>query len=254
MRPVTLSLLLACGLAHAQDLPGVDTKGLDKKARGKLETLLTMIPCPCDNSARTNMKQCVEAKTCPPATDLAVHAVSKLKEGLGLEEVREALINKYMDDHVSFQFDLRGSPMKGAKKAKVVIVEFADFECPHCAAMRSTLTEVVKAFPNDVALYFKQFPLQHHEFSLQAARAALAAHQQGRFWQMHDIIFANQGSLKDESFKAFAAELGLNLKRFERDLKSDEILTRVREDLKEGEGGVRSTPTLFINGKLFHGE
>lgn len=254
MRLVALSILAVCGLAHGADLPGIDTTGLDAAALANLDGLLTEGPCPCDRTARTNMKQCVEAKSCPGATDLGRFAVAKLKAGMGMEEVREALIRKYMDDHVSFEFDLRGTPSKGAKNAKVVIVEFADFECPHCAAMRSVLTDVIKAFPEQVSLHFKQFPLQHHEYSLMAARASLAAHKQGRFWQMHDIIFSNQGSLTDDSFKNFAAELGLNLKKFEADMKSEEIGERISTDLKEGSEGVRSTPTLFINGKYYHGE
>jgi protein-disulfide isomerase len=254
MRLVALSIFVVCGLAHATDLPGVDTTGLDKTALSNLDMLLGEAPCPCDQTARTNTRQCVQAKSCPAATDLASFAASKLKAGMGMEEVREALIKKYMDDHVNFEFDLRGTPSKGAKKPKVVIVEFADFECPHCAAMRSVLSDVVKAFPKQVSLHFKQFPLQHHEYSMVAARASLAAHKQGRFWQMHDIIFQNQGSLEDDSFKNFAAELGLNLKQFESDMKSDEIGERIRDDLKEGSEGVRSTPTLFINGKYYHGE
>ncbi len=254
MRPLALSILVVCGVAYAGDLPGLDTTGLNAAALANLDLLLGEGPCPCDRSARTNMKQCVQAQSCPAATDLARFAIAKLKAGMGMEEVREALIKKYMDDHITFEFDLRGTPAKGAKKPKVVIVEFADFECPHCAAMRSVLTDVVKAFPKQVSLHFKQFPLQHHEYSLVAARASLAAHKQGRFWQMHDMIFANQGSLEDDSFKNFAAELGLNLKQFETDLKSDEVGQRIQNDLKEGQEGVHSTPTLFINGKYYHGE
>ncbi len=254
MRYLALSLIVACGIAHAADLPGIDTNGLSDEAKKGLDSLLTMVPCPCDDSARTSMQQCIADKTCPVAIELGAYAAGQFKQGLGLEEVREAVINKYMDDHVVFRFDLNHTPRKGSKKAKVVIVEFADFECPHCAAMRTTLSDLVKAFPKRVAVYFKQFPLGHHEYSTSASQAALAAHKQGRFWPMHDLIFSNQGSLEEGSFKAFAGELGLNLKRFEADMQSPEVMAQIQNDRKEGEGGVRSTPTLFINGKLYHGE
>ena len=255
MRAALLVLaLLWGGASAAADIPGVKTAGLKASALGELEMLLKEGPCPCDRTAQTNMLQCIQAKSCPSATVLGAFAADRFREGLGINEVREALIQKYMDDHVTFEFDLQKTPWKGAAKPKVVIVEFADFECPHCAAMGPVLGGVVKAYPKKVRLYFKQFPLQHHPLAEVAARATLAAHLQGRFWEMHDIVFRNQMRLTDKSFKQFAAELGLNMARFAADMTSAPILQQIQADLKEGSEAVRSTPTLFFNGKYYHGE
>ncbi len=252
MRAILIAAALL-GPAWAE-LPGVDTKGLSETATKQLEQLLQEGPCPCDKTGQTSMFQCVTAKTCPDATALAVFGAETFRAGKGVDEVREAVIKRYMDQFMSFDFKLDGVPRKGAAKPKVVIVEFADFECPHCALMGGVLSEVVKAHPNDVAVYFKQFPLQHHEFSELAARAALAAHAQGKFWPMHDIIFRNQMRLEADSFKKFAAELGLNVPRWEKDLQSPEVAQRVQADLMEGREAVHSTPTLFVNRKYYHGE
>jgi protein-disulfide isomerase len=135
----------------------------------------------------------------------------------------------------------------------VVIVEFADFECPHCGLLSKVMPEVLAAYPNDVTLYFKHFPLGTHLNSEAAARATWAAKQQGRFWPMHDMIFANQASLTLEKINGFARELGLNTQKFEADMNSPAAAAAVDKDRQEGiQSGLTGTPTLYINGKLYH--
>ncbi len=234
-------------------MPGVDTKGLAPESVTALEQIMKEGPCPCD--PQKSMLQCIEAKSCAGATNLANYGADKLRKGLGADQLREAVIKKFMDDNVNFTFDLKGVPKKGAAKGRIVIVEFADFECPHCALMGEMLGKVVKAHPKAVTVYFKNFPLPHHMHAEPAARASLAAHKQGRFWPMHDMIFANQMKLKKGSFAAFAAELGLNVKKFQADMESDEIRRAVLRDRDEGiKSQLQSTPTLYINQKLYHGD
>ncbi|MCA9558374.1 MAG: thioredoxin domain-containing protein [Myxococcales bacterium] len=236
--------------AHAQPLPGVDTKGLVADEIGALSALMKEGACPCN--PRLSLFECIEKKSCPQATELAAFGADRFRDGDGIEQVREAVVRKYLDEHVTFTFELGDTPSKGAKDGRIQIVEFADFECPHCALMRPVLEEVVKAYPKDVTVYFKQFPLQHHMFADLAARATLAAHRQGRFWPMHDLIFTNQGKLSAEKFVEFATELGLNVEKFKADLEDPALAKQIQRDRQEAiDAQLTGTPTLYINGKLY---
>ncbi|MCA9527501.1 MAG: thioredoxin domain-containing protein [Myxococcales bacterium] len=236
--------------AHAQPLPGVDTKGLVADEIGALSALMKEGACPCN--PRLSLFECIEKKSCPQATELAAFGADRFRDGDGIEQVREAVVRKYLDEHVTFTFELGDTPSKGAKDGRIQIVEFADFECPHCAEARNIIEELVKAMPNEVTVYFKQFPIAFHEQAEPAARAALAAHRQGRFWPMHDLIFQNQGSLSAQKFIDFATELGLNVDRFKADMESKAVRDQVMKDRQEGvDAGLSATPTLYINGRMY---
>ena len=157
----------------------MNVDGLDQGELAGLVTLLSEGACPCD--PKKSLLECVQAKSCREATDLTAYGVSKIRDGLSADQVVEAVVKKYVEEYVLYTFDLKSSPRKGAPNAKVVIVEFADFECPHCALMVDVLKAVMAKHPNDVAVVFKQFPLPHHTNALKASMASLAAHRQGKF-------------------------------------------------------------------------
>ncbi len=244
------ALLLLCSPAWGQALPGVDVKDLDADEITALSGLMREGACPCDT--QKSLLECIAAKSCPAATELADYGAGKLRDGLGIEQVRAAVVRKYLEDHVKYSFELGDTPRKGPEGARIVIVEFADFECPHCAIMRGTLETIAKQFPNDVAIYFKQFPLGHNAHSHPASRATLAAHRQGRFWQMHDLIFANQGQLSPQRFVEFATELGLNVDKFKKDIEDPAIYAQIERDKKEAiAANLTGTPTIYVNGRLY---
>ena len=114
------------------------------------------------------------------------------------------------------------------------------------------MDEVLKAYPKDVKFIMKQFPLrQIHPNADPAARASLAAGKQGKFWEMHDELFKNNRNLTPEGIKGIAEKLGLNTKKFEADMNSDEVKKQVDEELAQGQKvDVRGTPSFFINGKV----
>lgn len=242
---------LALATPALAEMPGVNVKKLSTEEVGDLELMMKQGACPCD--PKVSLLECIQKASCPAATGLANFGADKLRGGLGAEQTMKAVVKKYINDHVPpAAFDVAKTPFKGAKDGKIVLVEFADFECPRCGAVRLVLGEVVKAFPNDVKLYFKQFPIAFHQHAEAAARAALAAHQQGRFWAMHDMIFTNQAKLTATSFNDFAGELGLNLERFKVDMASPAIAKQVQSDRDEGmKSGLSGTPTVFINGRMF---
>ena len=111
---------------------------------------------------------------------------------------------------------------------------------------------MLEQYPNDVKLVFKNFPLTRiHKFAMNAAVAAQAAHQQGKFWEYHDELFKNYNKLNDEKFDEIAQSLGLDMAQFKKDMENPTLTALVQRDLKDGvDAGVRGTPTIFVNGRL----
>jgi protein-disulfide isomerase len=112
------------------------------------------------------------------------------------------------------------------------------------------LEQVLKQYPKEVKVVFKNFPLRSHDLAKPAAIAAWAAGQQGKFWEMHDLIFANYNKLSEAKLTEFAQQIGLNMEQFNKDLLNPAAEKRIQADLENGiEAGVRGTPTLFVNGR-----
>jgi diadenylate cyclase len=145
--------------------------------------------------------------------------------------------------------------VRGAATAPVTLVEYGDFECPYCGRMYPVVKELRKRAGDRLRVVFRHFPLDSvHPHARRAAEAAEAAAAQGRFWEMHDLLFENQDDLDDEALRRYAARLGLDMARFEDDLAERRHAPRVREDRLDGERtGVEGTPTFFINGARYEG-
>jgi protein-disulfide isomerase len=145
--------------------------------------------------------------------------------------------------------------IRGPLTAPVTLVEYGDFECPHCGAAHAVLGDLLDEMGDQFRLVFRNFPLtQVHPRAERAAEAAEAAGAQGRFWEMHDALFENQEALDDESLLSYAQDLDLDLVAFERDLVGGVYTPRVREDFMSGvRSGVNGTPTFFINGQRHNG-
>lgn len=140
-------------------------------------------------------------------------------------------------------------PSKGPEDAKVTIVEFSDFECPFCSRAKATVDKVTEKFNGKVKLVFRQFPLSFHSHARKAAEASLCANAQGKFWEYHDALFAEQSKLDVPDLKATAASLGLDKAKFDSCLDGEEMGKTIDEDMKAAEAvGVSGTPAFFING------
>ena len=149
------------------------------------------------------------------------------------------------------EFRLEGAKVRGAPMAPVTIVEFSDFQCPYCGAAHPELARLLREFEGQVKLIFKYFPLSAHERAMPAARAAEAAARQGKFWEMHDLLFEHQQALEDADLERYASMLGLDVARFKTDLGSAEVQARIDADRQEGEKlAIAGTPTVYINGRL----
>lgn len=147
---------------------------------------------------------------------------------------------------------------KGNKDAKAILIEYSDFQCPACAVYQPVVKQLIEEFGNQMIFAYRHFPLKSiHRNAELAAIASEAAGQQGKFWEMHDLIFEKQKewsearkSKAEELFAEYAQSLGLDAARFKNDLDSGELKSKVNNDLISGEAaGVNATPTFFLNGR-----
>ena len=145
-------------------------------------------------------------------------------------------------------------PSKGPANAPITIVEFSDFQCPFCSRVNPTLAQVREKYGDKVRIVFRQFPLSFHQQAQKAAEASLCAGDQGKFWELHDAMFADQQALGVDQLKTKAAGLGVNAEQFNQCLDSGKHAATVQADLKDGSAaGVSGTPAMFINGRFLSG-
>ena len=141
-------------------------------------------------------------------------------------------------------------PSSGPASAPITVVEFSDYQCPFCARVVPTLTKLRATYGDKIRVVFKDFPLPNHAEAPKAAEAAHCAGEQGKYWDMHDRLFANQRALGLPSLKQAAAGLGLDPAKFDQCLDSGKYAAGIAEDVKQGESlGVQSTPTVYVNGR-----
>jgi protein-disulfide isomerase len=142
---------------------------------------------------------------------------------------------------------------QGPADAPVTLVEYGDYECPYCGRAHPIVKEVQERLGDRLRFVFRNFPITtSHPRAEQAAEAAEAAGAQGRFWEMHDLIYENQPRLSDGDLRDYADQVGLDIERFDRELADHAYAERVREDFMSGvRSGVNGTPTFFINGARY---
>jgi protein-disulfide isomerase len=168
------------------------------------------------------------------------------------DEMAKAQLEEQFKNPVSV--DIGKSPVKGPANAKITIVEFSDFQCPFCTKGNSTMSDLMKANPNDIKLVFKHLPLPFHPEAMPAAKASYAAQQQGKFWEMHDALFENQKSLGADFYEATAKKLGLDMDKFKKDMNSEAAEAAVKADMAIAEkNGIQGTPGFFVNGVAVKG-
>lgn len=145
--------------------------------------------------------------------------------------------------------------IQGSTKAPLEIVEYGDYQCPYCGAAYPVIKEIQEKFGNQIKFVFRNFPLSEiHEHANAAALAAEAANLQGKFWEMHDIIYEHQNRLDGEHLLAMAKKIGLNENQFQHDIQSGALQQRIDADLESGmRSGVNGTPSFYINGNKFDG-
>ena len=253
-----------CGKSTAEDatkekptpevvLDGVDTAALTPREKKEWGQYVSEFLSPCQN-VPVPISQCVQEKrACSKCLPAAKYVLRGVKDGLTREQIEKSYKGRFDAEGVK-NVPIDGSPVKGPEGAPITIVEFADFECPHCGEVAPMLDKVVEGHKNDVRMVFKFYPLPGHPHADPAARAAIAAMNQGKFWDMHHALFANQRHLEQTDLDSYAKELGLEVSRFHADMQASATADRIATDKKLGDDlQIGGTPTIFINGRLFDG-
>ncbi len=145
--------------------------------------------------------------------------------------------------------------VQGPVNAPIELIEYADYQCPYCRKAYYIVKDIQKKFGNKVKFVFRNFPLTElHPHALHAAIAAEIAASDGKFWEMHDLLFENQNALDDYYLLEYARKLGINAAEFETDFGKDRFYQKVKDDYDSGlENKVEGTPTFFVNGEAFDG-
>jgi protein-disulfide isomerase len=234
------------------ELPGIDTHEFTPREKHEFSSYVTQFPAPCPAVA-VPIAQCVIEKRACPACLVAAQTIAKaVREGMAREQV-EGLYKQRFDASSAKAISLEGSPSRGPDSAPVTVVEFADFECPFCQRIAPELDALWNKRQTTVRFVYKFMPLSMHPHGESAARAAIAAQAQGKFWEMHDKLFANGEHLDDADILAYAKAIGLDLDRFRADLQSPATRARLDADRKLGDAlNVKGTPTIFINGREYN--
>ncbi|MBN1607727.1 MAG: thioredoxin domain-containing protein [Polyangiaceae bacterium] len=188
-----------------------------------------------------------KTKSFPPAQcSMMLGQIDEIVRELKQQE----LARKPLDAAAQAKIAAGDAPSFGPADARVTLVEFSDFQCPYCSRAAAVTAQLKEKYGTKVRFIFRQFPLSFHQNAEAAAEASLAADAQGKFWEMHDKMFANQGSLDRGSLEGYAKDIGLNLAKFKKALDSKETEARVKADQELGtQVAVQGTPSLFVNGK-----
>ena len=245
---------------------------LEEEAKAKGKTVeqwyqteyVTSVPEPSDAEAKAfyeeHKAQVPQGQSFDDLKDRIKQAVrqQKLREGMGkmlddLKSRHHVQVALHAPDLPRINVEAKG-PSRGPTNAPVTIVEFSDFQCPYCGREYPVIERLMKDYDGKLRLVFRHYPLDFHPFAQKAAEAGACAQDQGKFWELHDKMFSNQGKLAVADLKGYAKSLGMDATKFDKCLDSGEKKTLVDDDLKAGSAaGVSGTPAFFINGIFVNG-
>ncbi len=269
LRIAVLSLLAVVALMAQEPSPdawktsetlgNIDLSSLTPVQKKAVLKILREESCTCQCGMKA--AECIiKDPNCSYSRGLAKIAIEGVKEGKSLMEISKLMDAspkahrpKLLEDPV--KIPVAGAPVRGPEDARITLVEFSDFECPFCSAAVKQVDLVMAAYPKDIKLIYKQFPLSMHPHAEMAAEASLAARDQGKFWEMYEMLFKNYRRLSSESILAMAKEMGLDMDKFKADLVSGKYKAIVEKDMADGDAaGVYGTPAFYINGKQYNGQ
>jgi protein-disulfide isomerase len=254
------SIGAACQGTHADasrpgpgvvDLPGVDTAEFTPREKREFSQYVTELASPCSTVAVPIAECVIDKRPCATCLTAATAIAKAVRDGMTREQVQD-LYKQRFDVASVRTIPLDGSPSRGPNGAPVVVVEFADFECPFCQKMAPELDHMWEARKDKVRFVYKFLPLAMHHHGEIAARAAIAAQMQGKFWEMHDQLFAHGEHLEATDLEAYARTLALEVDRFRADMASASTTARLDADRKLADAlGIKGTPTLFVDGREY---
>jgi len=230
------------------EAPGVDISALSEAQRGVFLQVVNTEPSACDKPH--SIARSLEADPgCRDSQLVAQFVADALASGAATSAVKGA-VPQVVAALTPREINIQGRPVYGSERAPVTVVVFADFQCPHCRLEAPALRKAIDSFRGRAKLVYKHFPLMGHDMAKVAAIATEAAHEQGKFWEMHDLVFENQNDLSEKSLYGFAEEIGLDMAQFKASFGAKKGKDVVEADKAEGEKlGIPGTPAVFVNGR-----
>lgn len=228
--------------ARPTDLTGAEQRSYDG--------YLNRFPSPCggDGTIATCLENSRSCRACPAA---ATFVAKSIRAGFVAAEVEARYLARF-DPGAVHVIDIQGAPVKGPADAAVTIIEFADFQCPFCSVAVQMLDSLVESYAPHVRVVFKDFPIKYHPHAQSTSQAGVAAHNQGKFWELHHMMFANRDRLDRPDVERYARSLNLDMKRFMEDWNDERTVARVQDSYEQGvQLGVKGTPSFYINGRAF---
>jgi protein-disulfide isomerase len=234
-----------------RSLPQVDTSALDSFGEGIWIDMVNELLSPCGEPV--SVARCIaESKKCKRCVPAARYVARLVDDGYSRDEIRDIYRVRYGEDTKVEKLTSHDSPLRGSPMAPVTIYEFSDFQCPHCKMTAPLLKKLVEESNGKVKLLFKQYPLPMHPKARDASKATIAADKQGKFWEMHDLLFEKQNDLQTANLDDYAKKIGLDMKRFKADMQSKETEKKIEADIAEGHAvGVDSTPSIYVNDRRY---
>jgi len=230
-------------------LPGVDISAMTPRERHEWSGLVGELYAPCPSVALSVAACIQQQRPCGTCLQAAKWVARAVRDGASEEHIQRAYRDRF-DPSAVKTLPLDGSPTKGADDAPVTLVEFADFECPHCRMAVPLIDGVMAAHPGKIRLVYKFVALPMHAHAEAAARAAFAAAQQGKFWEAEHLLFERQEHLEDADLDRYAQVLKLDVAKWKADMNSPATLDRIAQDRKLEESlKLKGTPTIYVNGR-----
>jgi len=232
----------------------LDLSGLDDEKRKAFIRILNDEICPCD--CPKTWAACLQAQSlCKPAVILAQWMLRVFQQDATADLIAQRVAAEIGEGFNSAQQSIRSDNCHAKpqdSKVPIIITEFADFQCSACKLVSKSLAELSAKYPEQVRIQFKHYPLVQHSMAKEAAIASEAAGKQGKFWQMHDLLFATQ-SLSSEIILGHAHNLGLNIEKFKADLRDPKIQALVDEHIEEGNAlKISGTPAVYFNQRSYN--
>lgn len=233
------------------DAKGVDLSRLTEPQKTSFFQLINTEPSACGkpHSLAVSLR---DDASCRDSLSVSQFIADALAGGNSASDIK-ANMEPLVDSLRVREINIQGRPVYGNERAPVTVVVFADFECPHCRQEAPVLRQAIDQFRGKAKLVYKHFPLSGHVRGKAASIATVAAMEQGKFWEMHDIVFENQTALEDADIRKYAQKIGLDMAKFDASYKAKKGQDLVEQDRVEGEKlDIQGTPAVFVNGRYMN--
>jgi hypothetical protein len=229
------------------EVAGFDTASLSAAERELLWNVANDLLSPCGDPK--SLAACAQDRSCSTCRPALRFLSRRVQDGFDPARLGDLVRARFARDAVQ-RINTEGAPVRGPAVAPVTLVEFSDYECPHCAEAAPVLRDIEREFGERLRVIHMHFPLSGHTHAMAASRAAFAAGRQGKFWEYHDLLFANQTALETRNLEQYAQRVGLDVARFRADLDGAESERQVAASRREGERlQIDGTPAVYINGR-----